>query len=561
MNPGNPYVEHGGRALARVLSLLDRDPTSPTFGCLDRAFWHYKTLVEFPSLSYQEAALGLATAARTPFAGNPCHGKETAVHWARGAVRFWARRLGRDGSADEWYAHEHSFVATAFTAYAAAAATLLLGDLVPAPEKGEVGKALERAGAWLIRHENPLVGNQTCGAAAALAAIARVTGLARYETAAKSKLVRAIAVFDDEGWFREYGGADLGYLSVAITYLARYELLVPGSGLAEPLARAVRFAGHLLHPDGTAGDPTGSRNTQYLLPHGLEILASRGSREAAAILDRHLDAVAGGRALSPDGVDDRYLSFFFASNWLAALADWRPREREEFDFPPAHFVRAGLLSAAGTNYRAVLSLARQGALAVYSTSDDPRRVFAHFGYRARSADGRWAASQGPAEPGGEVRDEGGERVARVQTRFLAVDSSRPLERLILPFKLYTATLARDDRVAGRVGRWLKERKILGRAPWPLLLSRTVRFAPEAVRVEDELRVERGAGPVELLAEGQASSLHVPSSRFFRPDELDGLPPLPAGAAQELARSRRLRLEYVVRFGENGPRVEARILSP
>jgi len=47
------------KQVPRLLSLLDRNRFSKTYGSFDRQFWHYKT-VDFSGGRYQEAALTLA---------------------------------------------------------------------------------------------------------------------------------------------------------------------------------------------------------------------------------------------------------------------------------------------------------------------------------------------------------------------------------------------------------------------------------------------------------------------------------------------------------------------
>lgn len=39
--------------IPKLLTLLDRNPHSPTYGCFDRNFWHYK-IIDFPSGMAQE---------------------------------------------------------------------------------------------------------------------------------------------------------------------------------------------------------------------------------------------------------------------------------------------------------------------------------------------------------------------------------------------------------------------------------------------------------------------------------------------------------------------------
>ena len=53
------YADVALTQIPRVLTLQDRDPSSPTYGCFDRNYWHYRTQ-DFPSGMYQELALPLA---------------------------------------------------------------------------------------------------------------------------------------------------------------------------------------------------------------------------------------------------------------------------------------------------------------------------------------------------------------------------------------------------------------------------------------------------------------------------------------------------------------------
>ena len=55
------YLKEGLQYIPKLLQLLDKNRLSSTYGCFDRAFWHYRTS-DFPSGMYQEAVLPLALA-------------------------------------------------------------------------------------------------------------------------------------------------------------------------------------------------------------------------------------------------------------------------------------------------------------------------------------------------------------------------------------------------------------------------------------------------------------------------------------------------------------------
>ena len=79
---------------------------------------------------------------------------------------------------------------------------------------------------------------------------------------------------DQEGWFPERGGADIGRLSLTVDALARAYRQNSWEELEEPLQRAVRFLTHFVHPDGSVGGCYGSCETAFLSPYGLELLAA-----------------------------------------------------------------------------------------------------------------------------------------------------------------------------------------------------------------------------------------------------------------------------------------------
>ena len=53
----------------RLISQLDRDPTSLTYGCFDRNHWQYK-IRDFSSIVLQQGTLSLALLYSNSFSGN-----------------------------------------------------------------------------------------------------------------------------------------------------------------------------------------------------------------------------------------------------------------------------------------------------------------------------------------------------------------------------------------------------------------------------------------------------------------------------------------------------------
>src|SRR5262245_56533957 len=87
--------------IPKILTLLDRNPHSPTYGCFDRNFWHYR-LIDFPSGMAQEMVLPLALAHEIPFPDNPYHRQPAIKQWSEAGILYAARSAHRDGSCDDY---------------------------------------------------------------------------------------------------------------------------------------------------------------------------------------------------------------------------------------------------------------------------------------------------------------------------------------------------------------------------------------------------------------------------------------------------------------------------
>src|SRR5215203_6079166 len=111
------YWRVTGSAVRRAMSLQDCNPASATYGCADRTFWQYRTISGFPAGTMQQVALPFAALFDTAFPGNEWHQDTGMFDRARSAMLFWARAQHAAGSVDEWYRHEHSYCATAFTTF------------------------------------------------------------------------------------------------------------------------------------------------------------------------------------------------------------------------------------------------------------------------------------------------------------------------------------------------------------------------------------------------------------------------------------------------------------
>lgn len=518
-----PYGKLVVQCMPRLLSALDRNPYSPTYGCFDRGYWHYRTLVDYAAPLHQEAALTLVIACKQKEEANPYYGMEELLHWANAALRFWCGLQRKDGSFDEFYPYERSFVATAFTSYAVSETLLLLADEVEEETRQQVVQALERAAVWLQSQRDVEVVNHTAGAIAALRNIEQLTGAARYAELRQKKIADLLEYQHEEGWFYEYGGADLGYLSMAVDYLAKDYRRSKDPQLRDSLHKALDFMVHFMHPDGSFGGEYGSRNVKYLMPHGLEIMADESSA-ARRLLAGLYATLPQDQVVSPALMDDRYTGFFL-NKYAEAWTEQGPGVKSETDVVVEQGTRvfpgAGLLVHCDQRTYAVVGMSKHGVFKAYDRQGKGL-VYSDTGYFANFANGavgttQWLDLAGEREI---VEDDDSTQV-KLACQMAKMNVSLPLVNWLIPFRLFLKIFGRSGKLMDRFAKVVKKKMITSRTLLPLHLERHICLGAEEWCIEDKLTLSAGSRLVRLGRCRDAAALHVASSRYYQPGERHG----------------------------------------
>ena len=506
----NIYLDLVLRRVPLILSQLDRRPGSPTAGCFDREYWHHRC-VDFPCMEKQEAVLGLALLYTINHPDNPYYGQPNIQDWVACAVEFWCRAQRSNGSFDEWYPYENSMTATAFSTQCITEAMLLTGDHVD--WRPGITRHVERAAAWLARHQEHAVCNQEAGAALALENCARVTGREEFRLAADRKLEALLALQDDEGWFPEYGGADVGYSSVTLAYLAQlWRHRREHERLLGALEKLVTFLAHFVHRDHSLGGCYGSRQTEYLLPLGPELLAP-ALPEAARLAARLRRALSARKDLGLANVDHRYLLFhnyFYLQAYAAAAVevDDAPGARENFDLPRAGLrgfgTREGHIVVAARKGGAFKTAAAEGSLTDCGwtvVKDERVWISSHFipGLEASGKVGRW----------------------EVSGRLLRVSASPLGTAALVLLRLLTATLGRVEPGARLLKQAARAFLVTGGRRAGPRHRRVIECGEEGLAVSDRLE---GVSPEQRVYLGGSFSYAVgPSTRTYRAEQLGARP--------------------------------------
>ncbi|GAB4534971.1 MAG: hypothetical protein Fur0020_01990 [Thermodesulfovibrionia bacterium] len=444
---------------------------------------------------------------------NPFYNNQEILNYINAGLEFWCRMQESNGSFNEWYHHENSFVATAFSSYAVSETILLLGEKLRADVNTRAIHSLKKAGSWLAGRQETRVMNQQAGAVIALYNIYQLTGDRHYLDAVNEKIGILKQKQSIEGWFIEYGGPDIGYLSLAIDYLCKYYKKTHDRVAEEMISRALSFIKYFIQPNFVAGGEYASRNTEYLIPHGFEFF-SRYNKDAgfiASVIRRSLENTNS----FPSLFDDRYLTYV-GYTWLQAYIDANPEIDEDelikeiFDNEfRRHFTESGLLVINDHKRHLIVNMNKGGAFRLFDKTCQHIHIDA----------GIMVESEEKYYTSGWLSDT--EKTYNDNTIIIEGNMFRVSDKRLTP--LITIFMRIFQLVFGRVSMislWIKERLR------DLLITKT---KESDIRYRREIRLDSGHNVLlrirdhifcdkrsisEIAVYTKDTHIYVPSSRYY-----------------------------------------------
>jgi len=411
------FHEHLLRSIPRILTQLDRDPDSPTFGSFDRDYWHYR-MRDFSSIVLQQGMLILDTLSDLDHPDNPLYRHGCATEWVNASLKFWASQQLANGSFNEYYPFEEGYPPTAFSLLAVILVFRRRGFTEPdLPVKVAIQKACD----WLLDHPEQRALNQESAGLAGLALAARIPGI---RVDAGRLELRLSAFFQSqsvEGWFPEYVGPDLGYLSETIDCLWDYHETTGDQRAMAAMERAVQFMSHFIPVAGDLPVMTNSRNTDYIVPYGLVRMAA--SNPLAARIVRRVFRQVG----SPDyflaATDDRYTCHYVYQSFFRALQPLADMIKEPVLLPCENegtffFSEAGMYICHRPGRHSIFVAGNKGGVVYLYTHEGLASV--DYGWRWKLGRGKVAVThwQGGSTVSAYAESDAGQGIA-VEGRFSA----------------------------------------------------------------------------------------------------------------------------------------------
>lgn len=301
--------------LPRILTQACRDIDNPAYGCFDRNWWHYR-IRDFASIILQQGGYAVHTASKVcdPALLPPAFADSLAA----GSCRFWNARAVRHGAFEEYYPWEQGYPPLAFSTLAVA--KLVAEGVVP---KDDVHAGLSIAAKQLSARFEPKAANQQIAGLAALAWVKKVAPELVSDDALASQKEKSLALQTSEGWFWEYDGPDLGYLSVTLDCLWDLIDATGDPDYRHSADRALAFMHHVAAIPRRSLGMLNARNTDYVVPYGIARHFADGSpgqqAQAASLLDIfYADADAPSHFFK--AIDDRYWCHYIGHSVARAIA-------------------------------------------------------------------------------------------------------------------------------------------------------------------------------------------------------------------------------------------------
>jgi len=510
----------------RALGDQDRDPASPTCGCFDRRYWAWK-LVDFPEATFQRHVYPLAMLVQDP--SSRFHNRADVIESIAAGLRFAVKIQHRNGSFDQAFPFEQSWGATAFLLQPLLAALECVRPAVGG-DGDRIAERLSASAAFLrqARERHGRITNHLAGGAYSLYAASRVLGDAASASAARELVADIVASQSQEGWFPEYGGADPGYQTLCLQYLAEIDLVDRTPELTRAMERALEFLQWFVHPDGTLGGLYGSRRTRIAYPAGFVLLSSR-FQMAGAIAHALLAAAADERSITVQTVDAGNLAPLLSSlvRALSVQVDCSsvpklPRERES---AAVDFYGAGLHVRSTLRYYAVVGSRNGGTLTVFDrasghcTRDDG-------GYVGELGDRRQVTSQVTAQHGVQAERES----VTVDATFAELSHPVPAPSRFVLLRLLNLTAMRSLAIGNAIKRMLVARLIAPQTAVRLRVRRRFGFGEERVSIDDRFENPDRLSVTSLRGGRPFVSIHMASAGYYSGSMLESAP---APAAVEI----------------------------
>ncbi len=518
------YAEKAISQIPRLLSNMDRNPFSPTYGCFHRDYWLDKTS-DFPDAVRQFGVQSLALVYKKDFPNNIYRNNNKVRDWAIAGLDFWVKIQHKDGSFDEFYPRERGWVGpTAFTTFTSIEAFTLLQEDIPGEISDGILKAIKKAAYFIIKGESE--GDHLANHhAMACLAVWKAYWLLQDEKLKTgfSKLWEGFKSYhnSNEGWSREYDGVDPGYLSATISFLGKIYKMNLNTEIYDVIRQSVEFASNFVYPNGYYAGSMGSRNTLHFYPHGFEILAEK-IPIAGVMAEKMLVALNEGKLVPPEIISDRYV-FYRVPEFLQSYLDYTPRTDNQPKLPyekkelNQYFAESKIFTRKIDNKYILANLAKGGVVKIFNT-ESGELLYNDCGVIGELEDRSVVTSQWVDSSYICKLDDMGWAVSGQLNKVPSNKLFTPLKTII--FRSVLLFLGWSPSFSHFLKANIRKTLIFGRKTIPVSFKRQLIINNGKITLSDELEIHGKVKFKKLSFGDEFFVRYVPQSRYFQAQELE-----------------------------------------
>ena len=518
------YLDKSLSQIPRILTSMDRNSSSPSYGCCHRDYWLYKTS-DFPDAVRQFGLHALAIVYKNKLPGNIYYKNKNILNWIIAGLKFWSLIQHKDGSFDEFYPNERGWVGpTAFTTFSSIEALNLIYDDVDDRDLVIIKNTIKKSCDFIIKGESEEdhLANHHAMACLAVWKSYKLLGdkkiLIGYESLWKNFLTYCDL---DEGWSREYDGIDPGYLSATISFLGKIYQDNRDPRILDICKKSIEMCGYFVYPNGFYAGSMGSRNTQHFYPHGFEIFGKDVSI-SSSIANKMLGALGENKLVPPEIMSDRYL-FYRVPELLQCYIDYFERPKDILPVPyetsniSKYFPNAKINIQSNSDRYLIINLAKGGVVKFFDKKTY-KLLTSNSGILGVLNNGKVISNQW-IDDKYIISHENG--IFKITGDMNIIPSNKYFNIFKnIVFRTFLFLFAWNSYFAHFLKGWIRKILMLGSRGSGIIFIRKISFISGHLKIEDEIINKTNKKFKKIYFGGEFFLRYVPQSRFFQEQELD-----------------------------------------
>ena len=495
----------------KLLNLYNTDKFSKTYGYGDREYWGWKTK-DFANATLQGGVHSLAIALKLGLVNE----KEemNILEIIDAAIKAVEIIRDKNGSVVEAYPRENSFCVTALVVFDILSALKHLGSKIDEELKRSYLSIIQPLIRFITDHdeEHAVISNHL---ATGVAAITLWNHLAQDNNPRDKELLQIIYEHQsNEGWYREYEGADPGYQTLCTYYLACAYEITKDQELLASLRRSAEFLSCFIHPDGTIGGLYGSRNTEVFYPAG--IVALSDEIEAFATMAKYLHP--NGQHLLPQDIDiGNYIPLLNAYAVAALRFDDVEEKIQKIENRPFYlknevkdFTQAGIYLVSNKNYFAILNYKKGGTLKVFDKNTNTLDIEDGGVFGILNDGVKFSTQQ--FDESIEFQNK------MIHTYFYKINESLPNPLNFIILRGLGLTIFRSVFLGNVFKKLIVKMLMTGKNKLDGSVKRTFKFLEDKIVVLEEINKPNHCRSLQHI--GKSKAIHMASSGYFIPQNFE-----------------------------------------